>query len=396
MAIIVATSLLRHHMTFLAFFLTHQLYVVLYGLMIIHAGNFWVYLLLPVCLWSAELLLRFIYSPRPSNIVEVTLLPSNVIVLVLEKPPQMIFKPGDYVYLQIPTIGKFEWVKFTITSAPEQPDLLTVHVQIKNNWSFRLRNFFLRDVSFHYIPHRLHALESITVIQKLVKSWRNMFGGFQNIEVPMGKPRETRKERLQRNQVDAMKVEEKHLTMDVVLSEDDLAPEPEPEPPPPPHGDPFESHEVSQFGGFAVRYSAYTQNFGKTLHFRGTVAPGQSAADRARFQSVKHHSLIPSLEVRDDASASIGEPSREPGERSSIAASMRQQRDDDERRDAGDENGCLLDKTVKVFIDGPYGTTGSERTGIFSARHAIIVLVGPEVGPFAAILQSILIRKQPH
>ncbi|XP_037086564.1 NADPH oxidase 5-like [Pollicipes pollicipes] len=78
MAIIVATSLLRHHMTFLAFFLTHQLYVVLYGLMIIHAGNFWVYLLLPVCLWSAELLLRFIYSPRPSNIVEVTLLPSNV------------------------------------------------------------------------------------------------------------------------------------------------------------------------------------------------------------------------------------------------------------------------------------------------------------------------------
>ena len=74
-------------------------------------------------------------------------------------------------------------------------------MHITNNWSFRLRNYFLQDVSFHYIPHRLHALESITVIQKLVKSWRNMFGGFQNIEVPMGKPRETRKERLQRNQV---------------------------------------------------------------------------------------------------------------------------------------------------------------------------------------------------
>ena len=79
--------------------------------------------------------------------------------------------------------------------------MLTIHVHITNNWSFRLRNYFLQDVSFHYIPHRLHALESITVIQKLVKSWRNMFGGFQNIEVPMGRPRETRKERLQRNRV---------------------------------------------------------------------------------------------------------------------------------------------------------------------------------------------------
>ena len=61
-----------------AFFLTHQLYVVLYGLMMVHAGRFWKYLVLPVCLWSAELMLRLVYSPRRSAVAEVTLLPSNV------------------------------------------------------------------------------------------------------------------------------------------------------------------------------------------------------------------------------------------------------------------------------------------------------------------------------
>ena len=45
----------------------------------------------------------------------------------------------------------------------------------------------------------------------------------------------------------------------------------------------------------------------------------------------------------------------------------------------------------QVFIDGPY-SYGGEKVGIFSARHAIIILVGPNVFPIAAVLQSILIR----
>ncbi|XP_043203785.1 NADPH oxidase 5-like [Amphibalanus amphitrite] len=456
--IIVITSLLRHHMSFLAFFLTHQLYVVLYGLMMVHAGRFWKYLVLPVCLWSAELLLRIVYSPRRSAIAEVTLLPSNVLVLVLERPPKMLFKPGDYVFVQIPKIGRFEWVKFTITSAPEQQDLITVHVHITNNWSFRLRNYFLQDVSFHYIPHRLHALESITVIQKVVKSWRNMFGGFQNIEVPMGKPRETRKERLQRNKVDAMKVEEKHLTLDVVLSEDDVT-EPEPSaavllekpssstpaasqapaaaPPDPaasrrslpgPAGaSPTSSYteyrqagrrveqEASQFTGFAEGYSVFTREYGKTLRF-STAAP---PAGRQQFRKVKHHSLIPSLDQKDGSGGpqQPGPPLLPPlpagaappadsrqrlpnigsmqataapaaGEGTSIVSSMKRRRqavDDD-----GDDTIEYAD-TIRVFIDGPY-SYGGEKVGIFSARHAIIILVGPDVFPFAAVLQSILIR----
>lgn len=49
-------------------------------------------------------------------------------------------------------------------------------------------------------------------------------------------------------------------------------------------------------------------------------------------------------------------------------------------------------RALQVFVDGPYGNTGNERTGIFSPKHAIIILVGPKVEPLASVLQSILIR----
>ena len=57
----------------------------------------------------------------------------QVVVLVVERPPKMLFKPGDYIFLQIPKIGRFEWVKFTITSAPEQQGNPPVNCTLENN-----------------------------------------------------------------------------------------------------------------------------------------------------------------------------------------------------------------------------------------------------------------------
>ena len=44
----------------------------------------------------------------------------QVVCLVIKRPPNFSFKPGDYVYLNIPSIAQFEWHPFTISSAPEQ------------------------------------------------------------------------------------------------------------------------------------------------------------------------------------------------------------------------------------------------------------------------------------
>lgn len=48
------------------------------------------------------------------------LLPSKVTHLVIKRPLQFYFRPGDYVFVNIPAIAKYEWHPFTLSSAPEQ------------------------------------------------------------------------------------------------------------------------------------------------------------------------------------------------------------------------------------------------------------------------------------
>ena len=47
------------------------------------------------------------------------ILPSNVVSLVIKRPPGFQFEPGQYILINIPDIAVFEWHPFTISSAPE-------------------------------------------------------------------------------------------------------------------------------------------------------------------------------------------------------------------------------------------------------------------------------------
>lgn len=53
------------------------------------------------------------------------LLPSKVTHLVIKRPIQFYFRPGDYVFVNIPAIAKYEWHPFTLSSAPEQEGTYT-------------------------------------------------------------------------------------------------------------------------------------------------------------------------------------------------------------------------------------------------------------------------------
>ena len=55
------------------------------------------------------------------GISSAVLLPSRVTHLVIKKPANFQYHPGDYVYVQIPWIANYEWHPFTISSAPELP-----------------------------------------------------------------------------------------------------------------------------------------------------------------------------------------------------------------------------------------------------------------------------------
>jgi len=53
------------------------------------------------------------------------------------------------------------------------------------------------------------------------------------------------------------------------------------------------------------------------------------------------------------------------------------------------KNAIILDKPLKVRLDGPYGSPSSH---IFHTQHAVLIATGIGVTPFASILQSIMLK----
>lgn len=61
------------------------------------------------------------------------LLPSKVTHLVIKRPLHFDFHPGDYVFVNIPAIAKYEWHPFTLSSAPEQEGAILICSHVKTN-----------------------------------------------------------------------------------------------------------------------------------------------------------------------------------------------------------------------------------------------------------------------
>lgn len=138
------------------FYWSHLSYIWVLILLIIHCANFWKWFVVPGLLFLLEKIVGIAVSRMGGlYIVEVNLLPSKVkkenpmyniqlksclcqefgvqihhhglifsfdqvTHLVIKRPQFFHFKPGDYIYINIPVIAKYEWHPFTISSAPEQ------------------------------------------------------------------------------------------------------------------------------------------------------------------------------------------------------------------------------------------------------------------------------------
>lgn len=91
--------------------------------MIFHGPNFWKWFIGPGIIYLVERIRRLIWLRSQSGKTYISsglLLPSKVTHLVIKRPPHFHFHPGDYVFVNIPVIAKYEWHPFTISSAPEQ------------------------------------------------------------------------------------------------------------------------------------------------------------------------------------------------------------------------------------------------------------------------------------
>jgi Ca2+-binding EF-hand superfamily protein/predicted ferric reductase len=138
-------SYVRKRGFFQLFYWLHMLNIPWLLVMLVHARHLYKWLIIPAICYAIEKILR--YRKIKSNkfgdtfIEEVLLLPSKVTHLVIRKPPKFTFKPGDYIFINIPIIAKYEWHPFSISSAPEKSDYIWLHVRAVGNWTKKLYSY---------------------------------------------------------------------------------------------------------------------------------------------------------------------------------------------------------------------------------------------------------------
>ncbi|NXL67928.1 NOX5 oxidase, partial [Chordeiles acutipennis] len=128
---------------FEVFYWTHLSYISIWTLLILHGPHFWKWFAVPGGLFVLEKVVGLAGRRAGGlSIVEVNLLPSKVTHLVIERPQFFHYKPGDYIYLNIPAIATYEWHPFTISSAPEQQETIWLHIRSLGQWTNKLYEYF--------------------------------------------------------------------------------------------------------------------------------------------------------------------------------------------------------------------------------------------------------------
>ncbi|CAF1361000.1 unnamed protein product [Rotaria magnacalcarata] len=128
------------------FYWTHRLYWVYYVFLIIHAPNCWRFHIGPLTIFVCEkiycIVTRYSSSSGRTYIKSATIEQSNVISLKIHRPKYLRFRPGDYIEINLPKIALYEFHPFTISSAPEETDFITVHIHATGNWTKRVYEHF--------------------------------------------------------------------------------------------------------------------------------------------------------------------------------------------------------------------------------------------------------------
>ncbi|XP_056356009.1 NADPH oxidase 5 [Oenanthe melanoleuca] len=128
---------------FEVFYWSHLSYIPVWFLLLLHGPHFWKWFLIPGSLFFLEKVLGWVWRRAGDlHILEAKLLPSKVTHLVIQRPKSFRFQPGDYVYLNIPAVAAYEWHPFSISSAPEQPETLWLHIRARGQWTTKLYEYF--------------------------------------------------------------------------------------------------------------------------------------------------------------------------------------------------------------------------------------------------------------
>ncbi|XP_028620217.1 NADPH oxidase 3 [Grammomys surdaster] len=100
----------------------------------------WKWALGPVVLYACERIIRFWRSHQEVVITKVVSHPSAVLELHMKKR-DFKMAPGQYIFIQCPSISPLEWHPFTLTSAPQE-DFFSVHIRASGDWTEALLKAF--------------------------------------------------------------------------------------------------------------------------------------------------------------------------------------------------------------------------------------------------------------
>nr|XP_043606808.1 respiratory burst oxidase homolog protein C-like [Erigeron canadensis] len=142
---------------FNAFWYSHHLFVIVYGLLIVHGIKLyltkewykkttWMYLAVPVLLYAGERLTRTLRSSVESvKMLKVGIHP-DMLALQMSKPDKFRYKSGQYMFVNCKAVSPFEWHPFSITSAPGD-DYLSVHIREAGDWTRQIKKV-INEVHF--------------------------------------------------------------------------------------------------------------------------------------------------------------------------------------------------------------------------------------------------------
>ncbi|XP_017794538.1 PREDICTED: NADPH oxidase 5 [Habropoda laboriosa] len=432
----------RRRGCFEIFYWSHLLYIPFWILMILHGPNFWKWFIVPGSIYLLERIHRIAWSRSQLGKTYISsglLLPSKVTHLVIKRPPHFNYHPGDYIFVNIPIIARYEWHPFTISSAPEQEDYIWLHIRAVGEWTNSLYSYFEKEqmklqrnnmfpiesssnanISANILPNKKYNLSLSEKVLPATSTERN-YSGFDNpvftadsnemIQSPQSAigtaniNRISNEQRFRRLLLGKMPLEKSVSVPDMqtrrqkkermTALRDYMRSESERN---------FNERQMrcARLKSLDEAYSS-PQNRGLAQSFRymrtkpTIIAFKTPNLEKCKFKTetptsedtmsqtrINEHESSSSNLFRTQTAAEEGELQTKFGE-----VSTRNIDDTKSHTSLQITQNYIVEKPLEIFLDGPYGAPSSH---IFQAQHAVLIATGIGVTPFASILQSIMHR----
>ncbi|GAB2245044.1 hypothetical protein Droror1_Dr00000537 [Drosera rotundifolia] len=156
------------------FFYIHYLYILFVFFFILHVGIAYACIMLPgFYLFMIDRFLRYLQSRSRVRLVSARVLPCEVMELNFSKSPGLSYTPTSIVFVNVPSISKFQWHPFTISSSSSlEQDKLSVVMKVEGSWTRKLHEKLTSSSIDHlevslegpYGPASTHFLRHDTLV----------------------------------------------------------------------------------------------------------------------------------------------------------------------------------------------------------------------------------------